>query len=244
MALKATLDSLDDVSEGLREHYEQDGPLYRLRVEGYDDTALRQANERLKTERDKLRQKLDAFGEFDPTELQDLVELREQFEERVKAESQSWDQQRERLEARYQKEQEKLAEKLNSREGQLTRVLKESAAKSALAEHDAIMKAMLPQVLGRVELVPNDDGEFATVAKGLDDEETDIGTLVKQMKESGEFDWGFQSNGRSGGGSPAGTAGGSGKGKVRSKKDLASAAEHSRYIAEHGLEAYRELPRE
>jgi hypothetical protein len=41
MALKAVLDSLEGVAEDLHQHYEQDGDVYRIRVDGYDDTGLK-----------------------------------------------------------------------------------------------------------------------------------------------------------------------------------------------------------
>ncbi|MEK9810134.1 MAG: hypothetical protein VW362_06770 [Candidatus Nanopelagicales bacterium] len=244
--LHAKIDTLEGVPEVLHEHYEKDGDAYRLRVEGYDDTGLKTVLEDKKGEVKKLREKLTQYEGIDPEEVAELRALREEYEMKV-AHAGRWEEQKERLEKQFQKQLDQRQADLAGVTGQLEGLLKENAAREALAKNQARVDALLPHVLGRVNIVTDADGTRKAVAVGLDGQsETDIGTLVAEMKANEDaFGWGFLPNGNSGGGTAATkTTGGSGAGKVRSKKDLKSAAEHSRFIADHGLQAYQELPRE
>lgn len=244
--LHAKLDTLDGLPDVLAEHYEQDGDSYRLRVEGYDDTGLRAVLEDKKGEVKKLREKLTTYEGIDPEEVAELRALRDEYEAKV-AQAGRWEEQKERLEKQFQKQLEQRQADLAATTGQLETLLKENAVRDALAKNQARVDALLPHVMQRVNIVTEADGTRRAVAIGLDGQsETDIPTLVSDMKaKEDQFGWGFLPNGNSGGGTAAPkSTGGSGAGKVRSKKDLKSAAEHSRFIADHGLQAYQELPRE
>ena len=243
--LQATTDSIDGLPDVLKEHYEQDGDVYRLRVEGYEDTGLKVVLDDKKKEVKKLRDKLREYEGIDPEEVSELRELRESYEDKI-AQAGRWEEQKSRLEAQYQKQLEAAKGEAQSTSTQLEELLKENAARAALAENNARVDALLPHVLGRVQVVADEQGKRRAVAIGLDGEsETDIGSLVGEMRANEDkYGWGFLPTGNSGGGSVAGSSGGSAGGRIRSKKDLKSAAEHSRFIADHGLDAYQELPRD
>lgn len=241
--LQGRVESLDGVPEALHEHYVKDGDGYNLRVENYEGdaglrTVLEDTKAKLKAKRDQLR----TYEGIDPEEVAELRELREEYESKIAAAG-SWEDQKARLEAKHAKEIEKLTGERDGLGTQLDSVLKKEASRAVLEKQGAIVDALLPHVLDRVKIV-TEDGERRAVASGLDGDETDISGLVKQMQDAGEqFAWGFLPGGKSGGGST--TAGGGGSaGRVRSKSDLKSAAEHSDFIAKHGLKAYQELPRE
>lgn len=246
MALKATLETLDDLAPEIAEHYEETAEgTFALRVDGYEgDVGLRATLEDKKRDVKKLRDRLKAFEGIDPEEVAELKGLREEYEDKI-ASAGSWEDQKERLEAKFAKDRDALTSALDTRTGQLTKLLKKDAATSALRENGARVEALLPHVLERVTLV-EEDGAFRAVATGLDGEsETTIGELVAEMKAAGDsFAWGFNPNGNSGAGGAAGSGGGSANHGIRSRKDLKSAAEKSRYIAEHGLKAFQELPAE
>lgn len=243
MTLQATIDSLEGVPEALHEHYEQDGDVYRLRVEGYDDTGLKVVLDEKKAEVKKLRDKLKTYAGIDPDEVTELREMRDEMEERI-AQAGKWEDHKARLDAKHEKELEKLRAQTEALGGQLEGVLKENAAREALNKHGARVDALLPHVLKRVQIV-EDEGKRRAVAIGLDDEsETDIAGLVAEMKSAGEaYDWGFLPSGSNGTGSANGSGGGSAV-KVRTKADLKTTADKSSYIAEHGLQSFQDLPAE
>lgn len=244
MALPAQVTSLDDVPEILREHYTQDGDVYNLRVEGYEgDAGLKTVLEDKKREVKKLRDRLSAFEGIEPEDVPDLLKLREDFDARVAAAEGSSDEIK-ALNERLKRENDSLKASNRELDSEIVQKTKRDEVLRALNEHNAIPDALLLPVLERVQVV-NEDGTRRVVATGLDGEsETDVSSLVAAMKQAdGKFDWGFRPNGNSGTGGAARSGGGS-AGKVQSKKDLKSAAEHSRYIADHGLSAYQELPRE
>lgn len=83
MALKAVLDSLDDVPEALHELYQDKDGVFVLAVDGVDDHPavknLKSAHDRTKKDRDAIRKDrdeakaaLEAFGDLTADELEDL----------------------------------------------------------------------------------------------------------------------------------------------------------------------------
>lgn len=243
MALQATLESLDDLPEVLHEHYEQDGDVYRLRVDGYEDTALRNSLDYARKDVKRLRKQLEGYEGISPEEVAELREKRDEYESKI-AQAGSWEEQKERLEAQHKRDLERVKGEVEQERLSHHQYRKRNAVLAALNEANAIPEALDDKVIQRTRIEVDEHGEFQVVATGLDDNETDLPSLIQQMKEAnGKYDWGFRPNGNSGSGAATGTGGGT-AGKVRTKKDLKSAAEHSRYIAEHGLPAYQELPRE
>lgn len=253
MALQAVVNDLAEVPEDLHEHYEANGDVFRLRVEGYDDTALKRVNEDLRGKNQRLRERLDTVpDDFDRAELEELRKLRDAVHEKEARAAGDWDRLKTDLEVRHSKlleaekrEREAVAQRYNELAKQHEHHIGEGAATAALADAGARVTAMLPHVMKRVSVVA-EDGNFRAVATGLDGEPTDIPTLVSQMKAAGEdWDWGFQPSLASGGG--AVSRGGAGRaGQVRTKADLGNSktnpAAHAKFIADHGLDAYRALP--
>lgn len=246
--LKAVLDSLDGVPEGLREHYQQDGDVYRIRVDGYDDTGLKATLDDLKGKNDRLRERLASVpDDFDVAELQELRKMRQTVDDEKARAAGDWDKLRGDMEARHAKELEGYKAESQRLVGQLDQIIAKDAATAALADAGARVGAMLPHVLNRVSVVV-EDGNRKAVAQGLDGESTDIAGLVGQMREAGEdWDWGFVSSGASGGGS-VGRGGAGRAGQIRTKADLGDSntqqgrLARSAFIREHGLDAFKGLP--
>ena len=245
MAIAATLTTLEGVPAELAEHYEQsESGEYVLRVDGYEgDIGLRATLDGKKRDIQKLRDKLKAYADIDPDEIAELREMRDTYEERI-AQAGKWEDQKTRLEAKYEKEMQALRTQLQQETDDHHTFRKRAQVLTALSEAGANPDALDEKVLQRVRINRDDDG-YSLVATGLDGEtDTDIAGLIAEMKASGRFDWGFAPNGNSGTGGAAGGGGGSANHGVRSKADLKGTAEHSAYIAAHGLAAYQELPRE
>ena len=248
MALKAVLDSLEGVAEDLHQHYEQDGDVYRIRVDGYDDTGLKATLDDLKGKNQRLRKKLETVpDDFDMAELEELRKLRQTIDDEKAKAAGDWDKLKSDMEARHAKELEAADSNNALLASQLEQIIKKDAATAALADAGARVTAMLPHVLERVSIV-SEEGSRRAVARGLDGESTDIAGLVSQMREAGEeWDWGFSSSGASGGGS-AGRGGAGRAGQIRTKADLGDAntdsgrQARSAYIQEHGLDAFKGLP--
>jgi hypothetical protein len=248
MTLKAVLDSLDGVPEELHQHYEQDGEVFHIRVDGYDDTGLKHKVRRLEAKNVKLEERLGAVPDnFDVAELEELRKLRQTVQDEQAKAAGDWDKLKGDMEARHGKELESVKSNNATLADQLEQIIKKDAATAALADAGARVTAMLPHVLDRVSVV-TEDGNRRAVATGLDGEPTDISGLVSQMREAGEdWDWGFQSTGATGGGS-AGRGSASRAGQVRTKADLGESQSHagrlarSAYIKEHGVDAFKELP--
>ena len=247
-ALKAVLDSLDGVPEELREHYEQDGDIFRIRVDGYDDTGLKVVLEDLKQKNDELRDRLATVPDnFDVAELEELRKLRQTVQDEQARAAGDWDKLKGDMETRHAKELDAVRTSNANLESQLEQIIKKDAATRALADANARVTAMLPHVLGRISVI-TEEGSKKAVATGLDGEPTDIPTLVSQMREAGqEWDWGFQSSGAAGGGS-AGRGGAGRVGQIRTKADLGDANTDSgrlaraNYIRDNGLDAFKDLP--
>lgn len=138
MALKAILDSLDNVSEALREFYKQDGEVFVLQVDGVqkhpDVTALANALERQKEDNRTLRRKLDEANDKlaglpDDFTLDEWNRLKDsgegKVEERLK-------EQRERLQAQHQKEVERLREETQTLKSRLQKNVAERALDEAI----------------------------------------------------------------------------------------------------------------
>ena len=246
--LKATLDSLEQVPEELREHYEQDGEVYRIRVDGYDDTGLRAALQDQKGKNERLRQRLSKVpDDFDLAELEQLRKLQQTVDEEKAKAAGDWDKLKNDMEARHQQQLTQALNELAEANRELERSNKEDAATKALADANARVTAMLPHVLSRVT-VHKEDGQHKAVAVGLDGEPTDITGLVAQMKDAGDdWAWGFLSSGASGGGA-VGRGGAGRAGQIRTKADLGDSTTQqgrlarSAFIREHGLDAFKELP--
>lgn len=243
--LQATVEALDDLPEVLHEHYEQDGDIYRLRVEGYDDTGLKAVNEDLKKDIGKLKKRLQK-AESASEELAELREFRDEHEGKI-AEVGNLDEFKAKLEARAQKRIDEAEAARQADHQRMTALTHRTEVLNAMRDAGVIIDRLDEKVMGRTRVDVDPDGEVAVVATGLDGEDTDVVTLLSQMKEDKDkrFAWGFSANGGAGGGA-AGSGGGTATiGQVRTKADFANdSLAKSRFIAEHGAKAFEDLPRE
>lgn len=256
MALPRIVESLESVDESLREHYaENDEGQFVLDVEGDGGGQAVEALRRERRDRKRAEKRVKELEGLE-SELDELREFREEYEGRVLKEA-DVEQLKAGIEKKYTRELDKMKaqlEEAQARNSELTqkdqkRFLRDEVQK-ALDEHEALADRLRPHVLDRVHLETSDDGESEIIARGLDDEETDVLTLVGQMKTAKDsdgrlrFGWGFAANGGAGGGASGSGGRAAGNGAIRTKADLTTAAAKSQFIDEHGLEAFRSLPRE
>src|ERR1051326_2181034 len=88
MALKAILDSLDSVPEGLREHYKKhDDGKYRLDAEGVEDvgglkSALEKERTESKTTAQKLKELTEQLGDLDPVKAREALTKLQEMEDK------------------------------------------------------------------------------------------------------------------------------------------------------------------
>ncbi len=242
MALKAAVETLDGIPEALHEHYTETDEGFRLEIDGFDPASAQQALAQERDKRKRAERKLKAYG----ATPEEVTELREQLEELEAGAGKGAEEALARQQAKYDRELHKLTGERDGWRDRSVRAAKRDAAVAALTAKDigGIPAALTQHIMSRMK-VEEDGDEFALVVTGLDGEETDAASLVRQMKQSGEYDWGFTANGAAGGGSAGRGAGGAGKGagdEITHRDQLKTPADAAAFIKEHGLEAFRNLP--
>jgi DNA-directed RNA polymerase subunit F len=247
MPLKAVLDSLDSVAEGLREHYTQaaDGKFY-LDAEEVDHLPSVRG---LKTKRDELlaaqartKEELKKYEGIDPEEYQRLKDAADEAE-RVKLEaSGKAEDVKKALEQGFQREKAKLEAEIAKRDAEVAkrdrfieRLLVDQQLDSAMADKDvnvlpqyrAAVKALLQQ---RGPKVVNDDDDYRALFS------TDLGDVaiveyVKTWARSDEAAPFLPASGTSGSGAQ-GSGGTGGGGRNPWKKETFNLTEQGRIARE------------
>ena len=248
MGLKYEVNSLDDVEEGHRALYAQSGDKYVLSVDGVvSKTKLdefRNNNVNLSRQLDELNAK---FKDVDPElyaqlasehqklkdkKLIDAGKIDELVEERVKQLRGTLEGERDTFKGRYETTRSRLETVLIDNE--VSRYAVESGCVETALD-DIVMRARAQFKLDKDDKAVAMDGE--KIVYGGDGVtpmsiKEWMGALVSKAPHL------FK--GASGGGASGG--GGGGASNIRSKADLKSPAEKSKYIKEHGQKAFLELP--
>jgi hypothetical protein len=176
MALKAILESLDDVPEALREHYHKADEGFVLQVTGsetwklvnWEDSQRKiddafDGRRKAREERDALREKIEQFGDLDPQKARDALKrlsdgsLDKAGKEKIEEMS------RDRIRALEEKHGTHVSEITTERDllsAQLKEEILSGRATRALAEHRGNVKVLLPHVLNQVDVERDDGGRF------------------------------------------------------------------------------------
>jgi hypothetical protein len=256
MALKVEVDTLDGVEETLQPYYKQDEDgRYRLDIDGLPDVSgLKNALNDERNQRKDLSSKLKRYDGVDLDFYGKVASKRDLFEkfeksggvdeEAIKAQIES---RTTRMREEHEREVQGLSEKLNSTSSRLSKLLVDNAVSEA-ALKSGVMDTALEDVLRRAKevfrvvdgvVVPqNRDGDTIygkdgvrplTQDEWLSDLRNNAPHLFKPSK--------------GGGAAPDGGKGG-GATNIRARSDLSTAAEKAKYIGEHGMDKYLELPLE
>lgn len=217
MALSAILDSLEGISEELKEHYtEKDGkfflsvtPVSGVSLE--DVTGLRSSLQKERQNVSSLKSTLKTFQDLgkSPEEITEALEklaASDQdgtLEEKLAA-------LRGQLEDKHSKEISKRDAENEVLLNQLEKALIVGNATSALAKHGGNVQLLLPHVQSRMHLVKNDEGIYSVRVKdpetGVDrlsttsDSYMTAGELVQEMSKDKTYLGCFKGSDSSGGG--------------------------------------------
>jgi len=250
MPLKAELDSLDGVDEGLQSHYtkHEDGR-FRLDVEGMPDVSgLKSALEKERRDRKALKDSLTKFDGVDLEEIERLKGIAAKFE--------SGDIDKATLDAAVEKRIKSvneahanaLAEKdelINTTNGHLSKVLIDNGIASEFANAKGMPSALVDvQNRLRSSFTVKDGKVVALDKEGNTRYGSDgitpygIKDAINALREDENAVHLWQPSKGSGAGGDGGGAGGT----VRYKEDLGSPKAKSDYIGKHGQEKYLNLP--
>ena len=216
MALKMTVDSLEDVPEELKSLYVPKDGQYALDVQGAEDTSgLKSALEAERKARRDADKKLASYREVDP---EDYARLKRQAQLREAAQAgPGWSEQRAKLETRHQAELKTLEDRLTAMRSALEQNLIDTQAAQAIAQAGGSVPLLLPHVKAQTKLgeenghyqvqVLDDQGQ-PRLAPGTGKPMT-LADLVAEMRASQDYGRAFDGLGASGSGSGAGLARGS-----------------------------------
>lgn len=263
MELETSVETLEAVPEALHGLYRESEKGFELVVDpqALEDAVAPNLKSALQKERQNakqrdreakdLRKKLEALGEEDPEaiieELGQLREFRENASKNKGKDDNAVEQVRRQLQDEFGKTLSKKDAELLALKGQLTSVLVDSAAVSAISELKGVPKLLLPHVKRMTEVIEedgkyhvrvlNDKGEHRV---NKDGDYLSIKELVEELRNDEVFSRAFDGDGASGGGTPPGTQ--RGGGAATKKRSQMSVPEKSEFIAKHGQEAYLALP--
>jgi hypothetical protein len=254
MALKATVDTLDDVPETVRDFYEESDGRFRLKVEGVEfpeevkglKTALereRDARKRIEQEARTLREQIPEG--FDPERWEQLTKAEKEREQRKAEEKGEWEKLRGQLQEQHQKQIQEWEGREKTLLSQLDQKIVDEAILGAAAQHDAYAHLLPKYAKDFVKVVEEDGRRRPVVVDERGDrrlnekgEDMTIPQLVEWMKVQEQYWPLFKGHGVAGGGS----SGRSGAGGAHSKKiSEMSEAEKVAFVQEHGLDRYKEL---
>lgn len=236
MPIKAIIDALDTVAEGLRDSYragtKEEGleGKFVLSVEGLDGwglenvSGLKTALGRERTRADNAEKKVQKFGDLDPdtvkTSLDRLTEL-ESIDPKKEADRLA--------QVKIDAATRQLVEKHNQdmqditgREGKLRKTVEtlmiDNVAIKALEGHKGNVDLLLPHVKSQVRLKDGEDGVVEVIDRegnvrigDAQGKPMSVDQLVEEMSKSDKFAQGFAGTGNSGGGAPPNNGGGGGK---------------------------------
>jgi len=254
MALKLSVEKIDDVEEANRSLYiEKDGK-FRLDIEGYEDPAgLKSALGKERKERSALESRIRKWDELGKSrdEVDEILAEHADLKEKIEAGHKPEDLDLIRKQAaeqaakeaaktikRAQDDAAAIQKELENVRTQYERSSVNTAVMAAITEYKGKPKALMPVVLqyvrpkqedGRLRLrVVDDNGDERFNSKG---EPMTPSELVAEMAQLDDFAGSFEGSGNSGGGTKP-TAGNSGTTKthrlgVRTKRDLATDKDRS-----------------
>lgn len=266
MALKAVLESVDELPEPVRAFYQEKEGKFVLDVEPVEGFALEDVSG-LKstlgkelTKRKQLEKDFAKFKDIDPDKAREaLVRLEELGSiDPLKEADKIVDQ---RLKAATGQLVEKHTKELDAERARSARLQKafestliDQAATAALAEAKGSVELLLPHVQRHTRVRELDDGRH--VVEVIDKEGTvrignskgdpmTISDLIQEMKKSDAFGRAFDGSGQSGSGTrpTTNTNGSQGSRAITKKSDFKSELERAAWVDANGMDAYMALPR-
>ncbi len=268
MGLEATVSSLEDVSEDLKEEYAEgeDGKFHLKILGNYvpkdkveDVTGLKSA---LKKERDnasnaakQLKTLQEKFGGIDIEEYEQLQEAQREAVEHEAEKKGEWAKLKTQMVDQHNVELQKARQETARVKENLERYLIDAQATAAINELNGNVTLLLPHVKAKVKLVEGDNGEFS--AQVTDDVGTPrvngegnplaIKDLVGEMRTNDVYAGAFKGTDHSGGGKPpsdddkGGGGGGGGKPEAKPRSQM-TPREKVEYIQAHGNDEFQKLP--
>lgn len=239
MALKAIIDSVDGLPDGVKEHYsEQDDGKFVLSVDavgGYaleDVSGLKASLGKERTERQKLEKTVVKFKDLDPEKAREALARLEEFEnidpekDADKIANKKFEAAKTQLLEKHGGELGERDKRIGSLETLVDKLARRQEAIAAIAEAKGSVDLLLPHVLNSTKSEITDDGVKVRVLQedGSDrvngkGDPMSIGEFVADMKASDTFGRAFEASGHSGSGMHAG-GGGSGGGSGTKKGDM------------------------
>ena len=241
MALQLILENLDGIDDAQKQLYvERDGK-FHLDVDGVEDTTgLKSALEKERAARREFEKKYGALKNVDPDEYAKLkreAEEREQKKLEDKGEfeklREKWAQKEEQMKTDYEK-------KLSEKDGLLKKLVLEDRMRQA-ALKAGIRPDRIDDVMSLTSARANmdDSGAIRILDENGDPTtETPFDFYAKTYK-SARPDYFVGSNASGSGATPGGTGGGLPKSMKRSSM---TDQEKTKFIGEHGLQAFQQLP--
>jgi len=267
MTLKTFVESLEGVSEELRDEYvEADGGFQlkilsgfvaKDKVENVDGlkSALHKERENARAAARKARELEEQFGGFDPDELTQLRDEKAKAEEQRAQKAGEWDKLKTQMAGKHDQEiaerDKKLADLTNAYNNQLI----DSAVVTAIAAEKGNATLLKPHVASRVKVVKDESGTFGVqVVDDAGNPRVDssgkfisVNDFVKEMRDQDTFAGAFIGAQSSGGGTPPGSGEGGGagaKGGIPSdlKRSSMTPRQKVDFIMEHSDAEYQKLP--
>lgn len=263
MALRAILtpDEHSALPEPLRgEYVEKDGRFVAdiIPVDGYaleDVNGLKSTLGKKQTELDQLKRDVVKYKDIDPdraraalAELEELKKI-DPLKEADKLVNTKLEAAKAQLLDKHSKELEAEQSKSVKYRQKIDKLLRDSVAVAAIAEHKGAVKLLLPHVRNSTRVVEDGDDFRVEVvdAEGnvrIGDSKGSpmtIAELVLEMRDSEEFGRAFEGEGRSG----TGKGPGNGKGAAPTglKRSQMTPEQKREFQQKHGQEAYLRLPR-
>lgn len=254
MALKFSVEKLDDVDEAFRPLYVEKDGKFVLDAEGIpapsDDTGLKTALQKERKAREDLEKqvkKWQRLGKSD-AEIEAMIADAAKAEEEKATKAGEWDKLKAQMNAKHADDLRSADEKVSAMKRALERHLVDAQATAAIAAAKGVPDLLLPHVQKHVKVV-EENGEFKVVVTDVKGdprvdgkgEPLSISDLVVEMRGSDIFGRAFEGTGSSGSGTPPqNKGGGNPSGKRRS--EFKDEKERSDFVNAHGLAAYQALP--
>ncbi len=267
MALKLTVNSIDEIEEPLRALYTEKDGKYSLALEDYEDPVTlkkaivteRETASKLAAKTKELDKKVKGWEQLgkSPDEIKEMIEAANKAEEEKLNRAGEWTKLKDQMNAKHQEELKAVAAKVDAKDQQivsmrksLERHLVDAQATAAIATHKGVPDLLLPHVQKHVKVIEDGDNYFVRVVDAKGDPRVNgkgdplsIEDLVNEMKSTDIFGRAFEGSGQSGSGMrPNAGNGGRPVGGPSKRSEFKSEKERSAFIDEHGLEAYQAMP--
>lgn len=261
MAIKATVESIDELPEAMRGLYAEKDGKFILDVEPVNGFALEDVGglkttlSKEMTKRKNLEKEFSKFKDIDPERAREALAKLEELsnidpsKEADKIVSEKLETAKRQLLDKHSKDLAEREGKISNLNKTIENLLVDQSATSAIAEAKGSVELLLPHVQrhtrvrevdGRyvVEVIDKDGNARIGNSKG---DPMTIKDLVAEMRQSETFGRAFDGSGMSGSGTPPGGSGGTPQ-RVTKKSDLDTRQKRAAFVEQYGVKAYDSLP--